>query len=222
MFDYFKLIENKYINRLSVSNPIVIRLDGKDVCGNPDVDLLDENIGGFAYALIETGKFFSRKYRCIVYVTTDEINIVVEDANILKNSYKKLEAQKISSLVSQEVFMEFNRHYKGDSVLFDARSFNIYENKINSYLLHRIALGENVLINHFAKGSIPHNERANVPLKILKDKLHDLSYKFRNRSAYQTQGSAFLRGVPIEILDDGYRTITQDIINTTIEDDDLI
>lgn len=222
MFDYFKYIENKYANRLSVFNPVVIRLDGKDVCGSLDIDILDESVGGFAYALIETAKFLSKKFRSIVYVATDEINIIVEDPNLLKNLYKKLEAQKISSLISQEVFIEFNKHYKGDAVFFDARSFNLYKNKINSYLLHRISLSKNVFVNHFAKEALPHNERTNIPLEILVNKLSNVSYKFRNRSAYQTQGFAFLRGIPIEILEDGYRTTIEDSTNSSIEDDDLI
>lgn len=222
MFDYFKLIENKYINRLSVSNPVVIRLDGKNTCSNPDVDILDESVGGFAYALIETGKFLSKKYKCIVYVATDEINIVVEDPNILKNYYKKLEAQKISSLVSQEVLIEFSKHFKGDTIFFDARSFNIYENKINSYLLHRQSLEQNVFINHFAKEALPFAERNNIPLKVLEDKLNKSCYKFRNRSSYQTYGSAFRRGTPIEILHEGYKDISKINATPIIEDDDLI
>lgn len=210
MFDYFKLVENKYINRLSISKPIVIRLDGKDICGNPDIDILDETNGGFAYALINTGKFLSIKYKCIVYVTTDEINIVVENPEILKKLYKKLEAQKISTLVSQEVFIEFNKHYNGDRVLFDARTFNLYENKINSYLLHRKSLGNNVFVNHFAKEELKFDERVKVPLKKIEDKLYKISYRFRNRTEYQTQGLSFKNGKPIEILSEGYKYIVEE------------
>lgn len=57
---YFFQIQNKYNMRVSIKNPLVIRLDGKNVTKNKSLNLLNNYEGSFINLLEKTVKYFTR------------------------------------------------------------------------------------------------------------------------------------------------------------------
>lgn len=57
---YFYQIQSKYNMRVSIKNPLVIRLDGKNVTKNRNYDLLNNYEGSFLNLLEKTVKYFTR------------------------------------------------------------------------------------------------------------------------------------------------------------------
>ena len=51
--------------RLSQKEPLVIRLDGKDVTKSKELNLLYKFNGSFFYAFEESAKYFSKKLSCL-------------------------------------------------------------------------------------------------------------------------------------------------------------
>ena len=200
-FNFFKLIEDKYKTRLSSKRPVVVRLDGKNICKNPDINMLDESNGGFAYALKETANHLSRKFNTLCIASSDEISILFFKPEILQSMYKKLDCQKVSSLISQEVFLNFNNFYSGDNIFFDARSFNIPDGKSLSYITYRKASAENISVIYHAKRLITFKERVELKQAELTKYLDSISDDFRNRSTHNTAGSFYFDGVELSFDD---------------------
>ena len=89
---YFRQIQNKYSMRISLKNPLVIRLDGKNVTKNKSLDLLNNYEGSFLYNLEKTVKYFAQKYHCYAIFGSDEVSFifinprqVIEDLDREKN-----------------------------------------------------------------------------------------------------------------------------------------
>lgn len=200
-FNYFKLIEDKYKTRFSLKKPIVIRFDGKNVCKNPTINLLDESELQFSYSLNNTARSLSRKFKALCFSSTDELNIIILDTNILQKYYDTVECQKLSSFLAQEVFSMFNNLYVGDKVLFDARTFNIPENKIQSYISYRTGMAKNCYTNYYAKKILPARERVNMKLEALDNILKNESDDYRNRSTHNTYGAFYYNGYEIQFSD---------------------
>lgn len=200
-FNYFKNIENKYKTRFSLKKPIVIRLDGKNVCKNPAINLLDETKQHFSFSLNHTAKAMSRKFKAICFSSTDEINILILDPSFLLRHYNTIECQKLSSFVAQEVFSTFNNLYIGEKIFFDARTFNIPENKAQSYISYRVGMAKNVYTNYYAKKLLSPRERVNVKLDVLDSTLNTLSEEYRNRSNHNTYGAIYYNGYEIQFSD---------------------
>ena len=57
---YFYQIQSKYNMRVSIKNPLVIRLDGKNVTKDRNYDLLNNYEGSFFNLLEKTVKHFTR------------------------------------------------------------------------------------------------------------------------------------------------------------------
>lgn len=57
---YFFQIQNKYNMRVSLKNPLVIRLDGKNVTKNKSYDLLNNFDGSFRNSLEKSVQYFTR------------------------------------------------------------------------------------------------------------------------------------------------------------------
>ena len=58
---YFGKIQKKYSMRLSNVNPLVIRLDGKDVTKNKEnIDILENYKSSFYNVMCESAKYFSK------------------------------------------------------------------------------------------------------------------------------------------------------------------
>ena len=200
-FNFFKLIEDKYKTRLSLKRPIVVRLDGKNICKNLDINMLDETPGGFAYALKNTAKHLSRKFNTICIASSDEISIIFLKPEILQTMYSKLDCQKVSSLISQEVFLNFNKFYGSNHIYFDARSFNIPTEKALSYILYRKASAENVYTIYYAKRLMTTKERIGLKQGELTKKLNKISNDFKHRTTHNTIGSFYFDGVELSFSD---------------------
>lgn len=201
-FDYFKNIENKYKSKISLKNPVIIRLDGRHICSNKNIDLLNEDKGGFSYALKGTAEYFSDKYGCAIYCSSDELNFIIEEPKILEQEFESVDTQRISSLISQEIFEYFNGLYKNKpSVYFDARCFVIPKNKVKSYLLYRRNCEKNVLTIYFSKDRISHGERAYVELSKLDKMLSEKFKEYNERDTFQTEGLIYYYGIPYSYED---------------------
>lgn len=196
-FNFFKTIEDRYKIRISLNKPIVIRLDGKNVCKNPSINLVDDKQDSFSTSLNNTARALSRKFNSICISSTDEINIIITNTSLFYKYYGSIECQKISSFVAQEVFSTFNNLYSGEQVLFDARTFNIPENKIQSYLTYRTGLAKNVYTIYYAKRLLTVSERIDAKIATIDDLLNRTSEEYRTRPNHFRHGAIYFDGLEI-------------------------
>lgn len=150
MKDYFQVAQNKYNPLLSDLKPIVIRIfiDTK----KSNVNFNDDNPYSISNALNVFTKKFSREYQCIGIINFNEVNFIFNNADILKNKFKKLETQSINSQFSQEIFYKLNTelNINGNLIYPKINVFNIFDNKIKSYVCHR----QNQGFNNYLRYSI--------------------------------------------------------------------
>lgn len=143
MRDYFQISQNKYNPLLSESKPIVIRvcIDTKV----PGLNFDDEMVGGLPDSLNSFAKKFSREYGCIGLVNFNEINFIFNNSEILKKKFNKLETQSLTSVFSQEIFYKLNNECNtyGNLIYAKINVFNIFDNKLKSYISHRQSQGYN-------------------------------------------------------------------------------
>lgn len=59
--NYFYNIQKKYSMRVSLNNPLVIRLDGKNVTKSKQLDLLDYSDNSYSSVMQKTVSYFTRK-----------------------------------------------------------------------------------------------------------------------------------------------------------------
>ena len=197
-FNYFGIIEDIYSTKISTKKPCAIRLDGKNVTKNLNIHMFNENQGGFAYALIETAKELSKRYHALVFVSTDEIDLIFYDSKFLKDKFNSIKTQKISSLISQETFYLFNNKYNYGNIYFDARTFSMPEDKTTSYIKFRIKCTYAVSNTYVAKRHLPVKQRHRVPLKKVCNLL-DNKYPNMNRHyEYFESGFLFFNGQKID------------------------
>lgn len=223
-FNYFKTIEDKYKSKISVSKPVVIRLDGRHICANKAINLLNETEGSFSDILKKTCKHFSDKYSCIVYFATDEINLIFQKPKVLKMMYESIDTQRIASLISQEIFHYFNTNYNkegSNAIYFDARCFNIPEWKVGSYIRYRRQCGKNVLTTYFAKQTLPYFDRRGLSLTKLEDILSKKFEDFNSRTPFQIEGGIYSCGADLSIEDILKSIEKEQSHNTTTNDEDL-
>lgn len=198
-FSYFTMIEDKYSSMISLNKPIVIRLDGKEVTKSKNIQLFNDSVGGFANSIKLTAKEISILYNTLVFVSTDELNLIFIDTNIFYNKFKSCKCQKSSSLIAQDVSLLFNNFYDGNIIYFDARTFNIPNDKISSYLKFRKSNAKNVGITYVSKRVFPYHVRKNKKSTQLLDLL---KLNFPNdlyEDKYFNQGEAYYKGRKIDI-----------------------
>lgn len=212
-FDYFKNVENRYKSKISLYRPVVIRLDGKNICKNKEINILDESEGSFAYVLKRTAKYLSFKYKCYVFIASDELNIVFGNPKSLYRHFKSVDTQKITSLIAQEVFYYFNKYFKKQLVYFDARIFVIPQDKFKSYLIYRRNCAMNVLTQYFAKLYLGKEYRINLKLEQIIENLKERCPEYDKRTSYQIEGFLYLNG-------DRYNV--SDFINSLDEEEKLV
>lgn len=200
--DYFQLVENKYLSRLKPDSYIAVRLDGVNICKTQNLISLKE--GSFSYALHKTAKEISARYECICYAGSDELSVVFTVSQVL-DIFDKLEVQKVSSILGQIVFEEFNKHFNkatyknNESVFFDARSFSIPKNKLDTYILHRKALTHNSLTIHYAKHYLCYEQKLayntyNIKLPELKNVLNKIAPKYKKLDNSVVYGTIYKNG----------------------------
>ena len=149
---YFFQIQSKYSMRVSFKNPLVIRLDGKDVTKNKKYDLLNNYEGNFRNTLERTAEFFTRKYKCLAILGSDEISFIFTDPLVVISDLDKEKwntSNEIISVFSQYFFDYFNEHNKQSKVFWHGKCFSIRNEKINSYIKFRSSIIKNVMTTYF-------------------------------------------------------------------------
>ena len=149
---YFFQIQSKYSMRVSFKNPLVIRLDGKDVTKNKKYDLLNNYEGNFRNTLEKTAEFFTRKYKCLAILGSDEISFIFTDPLVVISDLDKEKwntSNEIISVFSQYFFDYFNEHNKQSKVFWHGKCFSIRNEKINSYIKFRSGIIKNVMTTYF-------------------------------------------------------------------------
>ena len=124
---------------------------------------------------------------------SDEISIIFPDASILKNKFSSNKVQKISSIFSQEVFKIFNSMYSGDTVFFDAKTFNIPFEKIESYIKYRQNSAKCVCHTYLAKRYLKKSQYRDQSLDIIMKNL-DQFCEIPHNSEYMHQGILYYDG----------------------------
>lgn len=149
---YFFQIQSKYSMRVSFKNPLVIRLDGKDVTKNKKYDLLNNYEGNFRNTLEKTAEFFTKKYKCLAILGSDEISFIFTDPLVVISDLDKEKwntSNEIISVFSQYFFDYFNEHNKQSKVFWHGKCFSIKNEKINSYIKFRSGIIKNVMTTYF-------------------------------------------------------------------------
>ena len=150
--NYLFQIQSKYSMRVSFKNPLVIGLDGKDVTKNKKYDLLNNYEGNFRNTLEKTAEFFTKKYKCLAILGSDEISFIFTEPLVVISDLDKEKwntSNEIISVFSQYFFDYFNEHNKQSKVFWHGKCFSIKNEKINSYIKFRSSVIKNVMTTYF-------------------------------------------------------------------------
>lgn len=162
---YFRNIQQKYSMRVSRKEPLVIRLDGKNVTKNKSIDLLDrENEFSFSNSLEKTAKYFTEKYNCFAIFGSDEVSFICEKPQIIVrdlDSEENYHSNEVIALFTQYFFDYFNEFDKHKKVYWHGKCFSIPKEKIKSYIKCRSRIIQNVMTTYFLmkKGQYRGNEK---------------------------------------------------------------
>lgn len=197
---YFFQIQSKYSMRVSFKNPLVIRLDGKDVTKNKKYDLLNNYEGNFRNTLEKTAEFFTRKYKCLAILGSDEISFVFTDPLVVISDLDKEKwntSNEIISVFSQYFFDYFNEHNKQSKVFWHGKCFSIRNEKINSYIKFRSSIIKNVMTTYFL---------SKYNIKMGKEKQEKREIECKKLQGYEVlediqNGVLYLEGDRIDIIE---------------------
>ncbi len=198
--NYFLQIQNKYNMRLSISEPLVIRFDGKDVTKDNTINLFDIYNGSFADSIEKTVKFFTAKYHAFSIFGSDEISFIFPDPMSIISDLdveKSNRSNKIISLFSQYLFNYFNSLYKGRIIFWDVKAFSIHKEKLSSYIKYRSGSLKNVVVTYFLK-----KKRVIIGDKPLKQLLNEAQEFDDYKMLEKVQnGRLYYDGSEIDIID---------------------
>ena len=197
---YFFQIQSKYSMRVSFKNPLVIRLDGKDVTKNKKYDLLNNYEGNFRNTLERTAEFFTRKYKCLAILGSDEISFIFTDPLVVISDLDKEKwntSNEIISVFSQYFFDYFNEHNKQSKVFWHGKCFSIKNEKINSYIKFRSGIIKNVMTTYFL---------SKYNIKMGKEKQEKREIECKKLQGYEVlediqNGVLYLEGDRIDIIE---------------------
>ena len=197
---YFFQIQSKYSMRVSFKNPLVIRLDGKDVTKNKKYDLLNNYEGNFRNTLEKTAEFFTRKYKCLAILGSDEISFIFTDPLVVISDLDKEKwntSNEIISVFSQYFFDYFNDHNKQSKVFWHGKCFSIRNEKINSYIKFRSSIIKNVMTTYFL---------SKYNIKMGKEKQEKREIECKKLQGYEVlediqDGVLYLEGDRIDIIE---------------------
>ena len=197
---YFFQIQSKYSMRVSFKNPLVIRLDGKDVTKNKKYDLLNNYEGNFRNTLERTAEFFTKKYKCLAILGSDEISFIFTDPLVLISDLDKEKwntSNEIISVFSQYFFDYFNEHNKQSKVFWHGKCFSIRNEKINSYIKFRSSIIKNVMTTYFL---------SKYNIKMGKEKQEKREIECKKLQGYEVlediqNGVLYLEGDRIDIIE---------------------
>jgi len=166
--NYFFQIQSKYSMRVSFNNPLVIRLDGKNVTKSDSYDLLNNYEGSFLNSLEKTVKYFTEKYHCLAIFGSDEVSFIFQKPIAVIKDLDKDEVNRTSeiiSLFSQYFFDYFNSLNLHSKIFWHGKCFSIKEEKINSYLKFRSKIIKNVMTTYFLKKNGKHMGNSKIDEK---------------------------------------------------------
>ena len=197
---YFFQIQSKYSMRVSFKNPLVIRLDGKDVTKNKKYDLLNNYEGNFRNTLEKTAEFFTKKYKCLAILGSDEISFIFTDPLVVISDLDKEKwntSNDIISVFSQYFFDYFNEHNKQSKVFWHGKCFSIRNEKINSYIKFRSSIIKNVMTTYFL---------SKYNIKMGKEKQEKREIECKKLQGYEVlediqNGVLYLEGDRIDIIE---------------------
>ncbi len=197
---YFFQIQSKYSMRVSFKNPLVIRLDGKDVTKNKKYDLLNNYEGNFRNTLEITAEFFTKKYKCLAILGSDEISFIFTDPLVVISDLDKEKwntSNEIISVFSQYFFDYFNEHNKQSKVFWHGKCFSIRNEKINSYIKFRSSIIKNVMTTYFL---------SKYNIKMGKEKQEKREIECKKLQGYEVlediqNGVLYLEGDRIDIIE---------------------
>ena len=197
---YFFQIQSKYSMRVSFKNPLVIRLDGKDVTKNKKYDLLNNYEGNFRNTLEKTAEFFTKKYKCLAILGSDEISFIFTDPLVVISDLDKEKwntSNEIISVFSQYFFDYFNEHNKQSKVFWHGKCFSIRNEKINSYIKFRSSIIKNVMTTYFL---------SKYNIKMGKEKQEKREIECKKLQGYEElediqNGVLYLEGDRIDIIE---------------------
>ena len=221
--NYFYNIQTKYSMRVSRKEPLVIRLDGKDTAKNKNISLIDNYENSFCDALKKSAKYFSKRYKCMAFLGSDEISFIFKDPSIVINdlgSDKSNYSNEIISVFSQYFFDHFNNFNKNNKVFWHGKCFTIHENKINSYIKYRSKLIENAMTTYFLiknksyEGGMSLEDRNAMCSKIPEgEKLNDIKNGQLYLEGECIDLNEFLLGNVKKIIEEEQRNIVIDILD---------
>ena len=196
---YFFQIQSKYSMRVSFKNPLVIRLDGKDVTKNKK-STLEKYEGNFRNTLEKTAEFFTRKYKCLAILGSDEISFIFTDPLVVISDLDKEKwntSNEIISVFSQYFFDYFNEHNKQSKVFWHGKCFSIRNEKINSYIKFRSSIIKNVMTTYFL---------SKYNIKMGKEKQEKREIECKKLQGYEVlediqDGVLYLEGDRIDIIE---------------------
>ena len=197
---YFFQIQSKYSMRVSFKNPLVIRLDGKDVTKNKKYDLLNNYEGNFRNTLEKTAEFFTRKYKCLAILGSDEISFIFTDPLVVISDLDKEKwntSNEIISVFSQYFFDNFNEQNKQSKEFWHGKCFSIRNEKINSYIKFRSSIIKNVMTTYFL---------SKYNIKMGKEKQEKREIECKKLQGYEVlediqDGVLYLEGDRIDIIE---------------------
>lgn len=216
---YFFQIQSKYSMRVSFKNPLVIRLDGKDVTKNKKYDLLNNYEGNFRNTLERTAEFFTKKYKCLAILGSDEISFIFTDPLVVISDLDKEKwntSNEIISVFSQYFFDYFNEHNKQSKVFWHGKCFSIRNEKINSYIKFRSSIIKNVMTTYFL---------SKYNIKMGKEKQEKREIECKKLQGYEVlediqNGVLYLEGDRIDIIE-FYKGNTKKVKSTEHKSGDL-
>ena len=182
--NYFYNIQKKYSMRLSKKEPLIIRLDGKNITKSKDINLMDiSSQKSFMYAMEKSVEYFTRKYKCYAIYGTDEVSFIFKEPLLLMEDLDKDiddHSNEVVSLFVQYFFHYFNNLDRNKLIFFHAKCFSIPEEKIISYIKYRSRTIENVMITYFLKKNNINIGMIKLDEKINECKLMDNYYMIKD------------------------------------------
>lgn len=152
--NYFYNIQKKYSMRVSKKEPLVIRLDGKDITKNKEINLADKSEKSFLDAMEKTVSYFTLEHSAYAIYGSDEVSFIFPEPGKLMRSLDSdtdNHSNEIISVFSQLFFYHFNKFDKNKLVFFHAKCFSIPEGKITSYIKYRSRSIQNVMATYILK-----------------------------------------------------------------------
>lgn len=172
--NYFFNIQMKYSMRVSRSEPLIIKLDAKNVTKNKAIDLLDrKNENSFINVLEKTAKYFTEKYNCYAILGSDEISFICEKPIVIESDLEPDEfyqSNEIISLFVQYFFDYFNEFDKHKKVYWHGKCFSIPKGKIRSFVKYRSKIIQNVMTTYFLIKKQEYNGTEKLDIRISKCK----------------------------------------------------